>query len=56
MPYIKAHLKNWDIYNEHFQEAVQKISTVEDAQILIEEEAIYTLQVLVVTEINPSSQ
>ena len=55
LPYIKKHLKSWDIYNEAFQAQVEAIASIEDAQVLIEEEAIYTMQVFVLDAINPES-
>lgn len=54
MPYLKKHLKSWDIYDEQFQKDLASCETVEDIQTLIEEEAIYTLQVYTVDEMNPS--
>jgi hypothetical protein len=55
LPYIKKHLKSWDIYNEAFQAQVEAIASIEDAQVLIEENAIYTMQVFVLDAINPDS-
>lgn len=56
LPYIKKHLKSWDIYNEQFQSKVEAIASIEDAQVLIEEEAIYTLQVFALDAINPKAE
>lgn len=43
--YAKHYLKQWDIYNNDYQHTVNALSSIEDVQGLIEEEAIYTLQV-----------
>ena len=51
--YAKKHLKSWDIYDEAFQAEVEDIESVEDAQVLITENAIYTMQIFVLDEINP---
>ena len=56
LPYIKKHLKNWDIYDEHFQAEVEGIESVEDAQIIIEEHAIYSMHVFVLDAINPKEE
>lgn len=53
LPYIKKHLKNWDIYDEAFQAAVEDIESIEDAQVVIEENAIYTMHVFALDAINP---
>lgn len=53
LPYIKSKLKSWDIYSDSYQEKLEEVQTVEDAQILIEEEAIYTICIHVVDEIDP---
>lgn len=53
IPYIKKMLKNWDIYDDKFQKDLNSIETVEDAQVLIEENAIYTMQIHIVNEVNP---
>lgn len=52
-PYIKKMLKNWDIYDDKFQKDLNSIETVEDAQVLIEENGIYTMQIHIVNEVNP---
>lgn len=51
--YAKKHLKSWDIYNEAFQGQVEEVQSVEDAQVIIEENAIYTMQIFVLDAINP---
>lgn len=53
VPYIKKLLKNWDINNEQYQSQIEEAVTIEDIQVLIEENAIYTTQVHVVDKINP---
>lgn len=53
VPYIKELLKNWDINNEQYQSQIEEAVTIEDIQVLIEENAIYTTQVHVVDKINP---
>lgn len=53
MPYIKSKLKNWDIYDEKYQNDLESCETVEDAQILIDENSIYTMQIHVIDKINP---
>lgn len=53
MPYIKSKLKNWDIYDERFKLALESCSTISDAQILIDEYSIYTMQIHVIGKINP---
>lgn len=52
VPYIKQHLKSWDS-SDTWLEQVAEIETLEDAQVLIEEEAIYQLIIHIVDEINP---
>lgn len=52
VPYIKKHLKNWDS-SDTWIEQVEEIETLEDAQVLIEEEAVYELVIHIVDEINP---
>lgn len=51
--YAKKHLKGWDIYNEEYQAEVDDIESVEDAQVVIAENAVYTMQIWVVDEIDP---
>ena len=53
MLYIKSKLKNWDIYDEKYQANLENCKTVEDAQILIDENSIYTMQIHVIDKINP---
>lgn len=53
--YAKKHLKSWDIYNEAYQAEVDSIESVEDAQVVIEENAVYTLQIWAVDEIDPKA-
>lgn len=43
--YIKQNIRYWDISDENYQQAVNTLKTVADAQALIEQEAIYTMQV-----------
>ena len=52
LPYIKEHLRNWDD-SAVFKDAVDDLESVEDAIALLEEEAIYALQVYEVDELNP---
>ena len=51
--YVRKHLYNWDIYDEQYQEQLQSIDPIEDAQVVIEENAIYTMQIFVLDAINP---
>lgn len=51
--YAKKHLKSWDIYNEAFQAEVEDIESIEDAQVVVAENAIYTMQIFVLDAINP---
>ena len=53
MPYIKSKLKNLDIYDEKYQADLNDCKTVEDAQTLIDENSIYTMQIHVIDKINP---
>ena len=53
MPYIKSKLKNWNIYDEKFQNDIESCPTIGDAQILIDEYAVTTMQIHVITQINP---
>lgn len=53
MPYIKSKLKNWDIYDEKYQDDLNDCKTIGDAQILIDENSIYTMQIHVIDKINP---
>ena len=53
MTYIKSKLKNWDIYDEKYQADLDDCKTVGDAQILIDENSIYTMQIHVIDKINP---
>lgn len=56
LPYIKQHLRSWDIYDEQFQAVVEDAESIEDAQVIIEEHAIYTMQVFVLDAINPKEE
>ena len=51
--YAKKHLKSWDIYSEAFQAEVEDIESVEDAQVVIAEHAVYTMQIFVLNAIDP---
>lgn len=53
MPFIKSKLKNWDIYDEQYQANLESCQNVGDAQILIDENSIYTMQIHVIDNINP---
>ena len=52
-PYIKDKLKNWDIYDERYQQALSDCETVGDIQLLIDEYSIHIMQVHVIDKINP---
>ncbi len=54
LPYVKAKLKSWESESSDWAERVDAIETLEDVLVIIEEEAIYSLQVYEVSEINPT--
>lgn len=54
--YVRKHLYSWDIYDERYQEQLQSIESIEDAQVVIEENAIYTMQIFVLDAINPKEE
>jgi hypothetical protein len=51
--YAKKHLKSWDVNNEAFQAEVEDIESIEDAQVVVAENAIYMMQIFVLDAINP---
>lgn len=51
--YAKKHLKSWDIYDEAFQAEVEAIESIEDAQVVASEHAVYTMQIYVLDAIDP---
>lgn len=53
MPFIKKHLHQADIYDEALNAAIDELESVEDAQVLIEEYALFDVVVHPVDEINP---
>ena len=46
-------IEYWDIYDEKYQADLNNCKTVGDAQILIDENSIYTMQIHVIDNINP---
>lgn len=54
LPYVKAKLKSCGSKSSDWAERVDAIETLEDVLVIIEEEAIYSLQVYEVSEINPT--
>lgn len=53
IPYVKKLLQNWDIYNEEFLRDLSKITTITEAQELIDRYNIFQMQIHVIKEINP---
>lgn len=53
MPFIKKHLHQSDIYDETLNAAIDELESIEDAQELIEEYALFNVVVHPVDEINP---
>ena len=53
IPYIKSKLKSWDINDEKYQMDLANCKTIDDVQLLIEEHAVYVLQVYIIDKINP---
>ena len=52
LPYIKEKLKKWS-NDVPYLDAVDAIATVEEAMSIVEEEAMYDIQIYEVDELNP---